>query len=89
MITLLPLSCLASLSAHQPSDTALAAAANFVAPMAAAVAPQSDRRRPNGGGSPTPSGGTPEPTTLLLLAGGALGYAGLRSRMRKNANKQS
>lgn len=25
-----------------------------------------------------PSGGTPEPTTMLLLAGGALAYAGCR-----------
>lgn len=89
MITLLPLTCLASLSAHQPADTALASAAIFTTPIASVAAPQSDRRRPSGGGSPTPSGGTPEPTVLLLLAGGALGYVGLRSRMRKNTDKQS
>jgi hypothetical protein len=36
-------------------------------------------------GSPRPvvGGGTPEPGTMLLLAGAALGYAGLRRRARK------
>ncbi|MFN6147332.1 MAG: PEP-CTERM sorting domain-containing protein [Planctomycetota bacterium] len=29
-----------------------------------------------------PSGGTPEPTTMLLLAGGALAYAGCRRQAR-------
>jgi len=29
------------------------------------------------------NGGTPEPATLLLLAGGALAYGGLRRRMKK------
>ncbi len=47
----------------------------------AAPAPQGRGRRPN---SP-PSGGTPEPTTLLLLAGGALGYGALRLARRKQA----
>jgi hypothetical protein len=89
MITLLPLTCLASLSAHQPVDAVLSAASTFAAPTAIAAAPQGDRRRPTGGGSPTPSGGTPEPTVLLLLAGGAIGYVGLRARMRKNTDKQS
>ena len=42
---------------------------------------------PQGGGysrpKPGPSGGTPEPTLLLLMAGGAAAYGGLRLRKRK------
>lgn len=33
-------------------------------------------------GGSSPSGSTPEPTSLLLLAGGAVVYGGLRSRKR-------
>jgi hypothetical protein len=33
---------------------------------------------------PAPSAGTPEPATLLLLAGGALGYGVYRLRRRKS-----
>ena len=35
---------------------------------------------PGPGPGPGPQGGTPEPGTLLLLAGGAAGYAALRRR---------
>ncbi len=32
--------------------------------------------------SPSPGAGTPEPATMLLLAGGALGYGAYRLRRR-------
>lgn len=41
-----------------------------------------------GGRSPSPGGGTPEPATMLLLAGGALGYGAYRMR-RKNGSDEA
>jgi hypothetical protein len=45
---------------------------------------------PSGRSSRTapPGSGTPEPATMLLLAGGALGYGAYRMRRRNNTNEQ-
>ncbi len=63
------------------------APANFVVtePMASIQ----DDRSPGGKQSGTPSGGTPEPTTLLLLAGGALGYGAVRMMRKRGASQNS
>lgn len=63
----------------------IAFAALFVAmpiaqPNTASIVPQGYAAVPS---QPAlPSGGTPEPTTMLLLAGGALAYAGCRRYAR-------
>lgn len=78
------------LAALSPVPAVDAAAAPLAAPLAGVVAPQGGRQAPSRGGSPPPGGGTPEPLTILLLAGGALGYGALRLRGRKgNGSKES
>lgn len=63
-----------------------AAPSVFAAPIAVAstlgVAPQGaqDRGKHIKGRGPGPAGGTPEPVSVLLMAGGALGYGFLRLR---------
>jgi hypothetical protein len=38
--------------------------------------------------SPSPGAGTPEPATMLLLAGGALGYGAYRLRRKNGGDAQ-
>ncbi|MFT4515233.1 MAG: hypothetical protein ACI91B_003947 [Planctomycetota bacterium] len=51
-----------------------------------AAAPQSPDSGGTGHRRPNPAGGTPEPASMLLLAGGALAYGGLRHRKRSKKN---
>jgi hypothetical protein len=61
------------------------AASSIAAP---AVDPQGGSSSLSYGGSssrsPSPGSGTPEPATMLLLAGGALGYGAYRLRRRNS-----
>lgn len=58
-----------------------------VATPAAVVAPQDF---PASKGSSSPSGGTPEPTSVLLLAGSAVGYGMYRlARAKKQGSQEN
>jgi hypothetical protein len=58
-----------------------------LATPAAVVAPQDF---PASRGSSSPSGGTPEPTSMLLLAGGAVGYGMYRlARAKKQGSQEN
>ncbi|MBL8726113.1 MAG: PEP-CTERM sorting domain-containing protein [Planctomycetes bacterium] len=50
---------------------------------------QDDTGSGKGGQSNPPSGGTPEPASLLLLAGGALGYGAVRRLRKRNGKPDS
>jgi len=66
----------------------LSAVASVAAvPVSASVLVEVAVALPQDGGIPKPAtppgGGTPEPTTMLLLAGGAIGYGALRLARRR------
>lgn len=72
-------------------STALVLSAQLLAMPATpvhVVAPQ-DTRAPAGRGGPQPGGGIPEPATMLLLAGGALGYGAYRMKRARNVDGNS
>lgn len=72
-------------------STALFLSAQILAMPTVAVdaaAPQ-DVRTPAGRGGPQPGGSIPEPATMLLLAGGALGYGAFRLKRSRNGTNSS
>lgn len=74
------------------ADVCLFAAlsASPIAPPAVDALPQGPTVSSNGIATrgAAPGGGTPEPATMLLLAGGALGYGAYRMRRPRNGERK-
>lgn len=81
--------CLLSAGAAHSAPLERAVPLDCTAHAVAAPQGQDDTGRGKGGQSNPPSGGTPEPTSLLLLAGGALGYGAVRRLRKRNGTPDS
>ncbi len=85
-----PLLLSVALAGPTPFEGGVASSVGVGTPLFSAQQNPRPSGNPNRGtGKPSgpPSGGTPEPTTLLLLAGGAVGYGVLRLTRRKQADR--
>jgi hypothetical protein len=70
------------IAAVEFSLCALLTALPLTSPNDDAQGPQGPTMSGRSSRTAPPSGGTPEPATMLLLAGGALGYGAYRMRRR-------